>query len=188
MNMSESVEYKKRDHILGGKVGEDTIHSLVEKIIEINRFDERQLEKDKNYVAKPINIYINSIGGSMYDANFLIGVIQTSKTPVHTYAGGKIMSAGLYIFVAGHKRFTYELSTFMYHDGTVGLHNTIEGLKSDYEHQVNVRDRYDDYIARRTQLPKTVMDEMKKYHKDFYLNAEQAVEYGVAHEILKELA
>src|SRR5690606_12507165 len=132
-NQSVTVS-KKRDFILDGKVGEDTIRKISEAIIDINRYDEEQEVKNSDYVRKPIELIINTYGGSLYDANLMIGVIETSKTPVHTYCHGKAMSAGFYIFASGHKRFATPLATFMYHDGSVGMHDTIHGLKYNLEH------------------------------------------------------
>src|SRR5690606_42039934 len=81
-NQSVTVS-KKRDFILDGKVGEDTIRKISEAIIDINRYDEEQEVKNSDYVRKPIELIINTYGGSLYDANLMIGVIETSKTPVH---------------------------------------------------------------------------------------------------------
>lgn len=175
---------KKRDFILGGTVNEESVHKLVEKIIEINRYDEEQLEKDISYIPKPINIYINTYGGVLYDANMLIGVIESSKTPVHTYCSGKAMSAGLYIYVSGHRRFASQLATFMYHDASTGLRDTVEGLKHEVDHFEKLRNRYDEYIISRTKLPKELMDAKKRIKEDLYLFAEEALEYGIVDEII----
>jgi len=181
---NERNNNKKRDFILDGKVGEDTVRKIVENIIEINRHDEEHIEKDSAYVVKPINIIINTYGGSLYDANMLIGVIETSKTPVHTYCFGKAMSAGFYIFSSGHKRFATRLATFMYHDASVGLHNTIEGLYHDLKHLENLRDMYDEYILSRTNIPKRVLDQSKMVKNDLYMFADEAHKYGLVDEIL----
>lgn len=175
---------KKRDFILDGKVNEETVRKVSEAIIDINRYDEEQALKTVDYIRKPINLIINTYGGSLYDANMLIGVIETSKTPVHTYCYGKAMSAGFYIYASGHKRFATILATFMYHDGSVGLHNTIEGLKEDLQHMINLRDNYDNYILSRTNIPKQIIDEKKRVKEDLYLFAEQAKTYGLVDEII----
>ncbi|QPK89895.1 ATP-dependent Clp protease proteolytic subunit [Bacillus velezensis] len=183
-----SAESKKRDIIFIGNINEKEVREAVEKIIEINTYDDKKSEEDENYIRKPINLYVHTSGGAVYDANFLVGIIQTSRTPVHTYAGGKIMSAGIYIYVSGHKRFATEMSTFMYHDMSVGLHNTIEGLKVNIRHYDRLRDRVDAYIIRRTNLPKRLMDNQNHIKEDLYLYAQEALRYGIVHEILPELA
>jgi len=182
-NQSVTVS-KKRDFILDGKVGEDTIRKISEAIIDINRYDEEQEVKNSDYVRKPIELIINTYGGSLYDANLMIGVIETSKTPVHTYCHGKAMSAGFYIFASGHKRFATPLATFMYHDGSVGMHDTIHGLKYNLEHYTKLRDRYDNYMLQVTNLPKHIMDEKKRIKEDWYMFADEALIYGLVDEII----
>jgi len=183
-NQNNSNVNMKRDFILDGKVGEETIRKISESIIAINRQDEEKLEKHFDYIVKPINLIINTYGGSLYDANMLIGIIETSKTPVHTYCYGKAMSAGFYIFASGHKRFATPLATFMYHDGSVGMHNTIEGLKHDVKHMENLRDNYDNYILSRTMIPKQLMDESKRVKEDLYMFADEAYKYGLVDELI----
>lgn len=182
-NQSVTVS-KKRDFILDGKVGEDTIRKISEAIIDINRYDEEQEVKNSDYVRKPIELIINTYGGSLYDANLMIGVVETSKTPVHTYCHGKAMSAGFYIFASGHKRFATPLATFMYHDGSVGIHDTIHGLKYNLEHYTKLRDRYDNYMLQVTNLPKHIMDEKKRIKEDWYMFADEALIYGLVDEII----
>lgn len=183
-NTTNNNSRKKRDFILDGIVAEDTVRKIAEQIIDINRHDDEQEEKDSNYVRSPINLITNTYGGSIYDANLLIGVIETSKTPVHTHCYGKAMSAGLYIFASGHKRFATPLATFMYHDGSVGMHDTIHGLQHNLEHSTRLRDRYDNYIVSQTRLPKHIMDEKKRIKEDWYIFAEEALGYGLVDEII----
>ncbi|MGG1060028.1 ATP-dependent Clp protease proteolytic subunit [Bacillus licheniformis] len=183
-NNTQNSGGKKRDLILGGTVNEESIHKLVDKIIEINRYDEDKLEKDSSYTPKPIKIYVNTYGGALYDANMLIGIIESSKTPIHTYCSGKAMSAGLYIYVSGHKRFASKLATFMYHDASTGQKDTVEGLKREIDHVEKLRDRYDQYIISRTKLPKELMDKTKRHKEELYLFADEALEYGIVDEII----
>jgi ATP-dependent Clp protease protease subunit len=50
---------------------------------------------------KVLKLYINSEGGSLYDAFALIDVMRTSKIPIHTYGIGNLMSAAFLIFISG---------------------------------------------------------------------------------------
>lgn len=184
-NSQNNNNNKKRDFILDGKISEETTRKLAEKIIEVNRYDDEQYAKDDNYIAPPINIIVNTYGGSVYDANFLIGTIETSTTPVHTICHGKAMSAGFAIFLSGHLRFATTLACFMYHDASMGLHNNIEGLKEDLKHYEALRDMVDSYIISKCDLPKSLMDETKRVKENLYLFASQALKYGIIHEIIK---
>jgi ATP-dependent Clp protease, protease subunit len=176
---------KKRTYIFDGKVTEENIRKMVEHIFEINKHDEEQKAKDKSYVANPIKIYFSTVGGNVYEANMGISAIEESETPIYTYCYSKAMSSGFYMFLAGHKRFASPLATFMYHDATIGLHNTITGLQDDLNHYVNVRDAYDEYILSKTNLSKEMLDEFKRTKTDMYLLAKDAYKYGIIDEIIQ---
>lgn len=175
---------KRREFILDGKVNEESVRKIAEAIIDINKYDREKIEENKSYVVKPFKLFINTYGGSLYDANMLIGLIETSETPIHTYCYGKAMSAGFYIFSAGHKRFATPLSTFMYHDASVGMHDTITGLKIDLEWYEKLRDQYDAYMVSVTNLPKHIMDKKKERKEDWYLTGEEAKGYGLVDELI----
>lgn len=75
----------------------------IHKMLEINSED-------------PIDIYINSFGGSVYDGFALYDtIINCDKTTIRTHALGKIMSMALIIFLAGDERDATENATFMAH-------------------------------------------------------------------------
>lgn len=169
-----------RSIILDGKVNEESVRKVAEKIMDINIFDEKEKSKSSSYVPKPIKLLINTYGGSLHDANFLIGVIRTSETPVHTYCYGKAMSAGFYIFVSGAKRFTTKLAKFMYHDASVGLHSTIEGLKQSLEESITLRDDYNDWIVSMTNIKIEELAEKNRMKEDWFMTGTEAVDKGVA--------
>lgn len=176
---------KKRDFILDGQVNEESTRKLAEKIIEINRFDDEKFEKDISYRPQPIKIIVNTSGGSVYDGNMLVSVMETSKTEIHTYCFGKAMSMGLPIFLAGHKRFASQLAYFMYHDVSFGAYDTVEGVKATLQQSTNLRDMMDLYVITKSNLPKSLMDEHKRLKEDLYITASQALEFGIVDEIVK---
>ena len=183
-NKKEVKNTKKRTFILDGEINESTARNILESIIEINDFDEEQKESNSDYLPKPIKIIVNTYDGVLYDANLIVSVIESSVTPIYTYCYGKAMSAGFFIFSAGHKRFATPLVTFMYHDASCIFRNTLEGVKTNLESQLKLRDRCDDYILRNTKLPKHIMDETKKLKDDWYLTANEAFGYGLVDELI----
>lgn len=183
-NETKKDNAKKREFILDGTIGENNVREITLNIIEINNYDLKQKEENDKYVAEPIKIIINTYGGNLYDSNFLVGIIESSLTPVHTYCYGKAMSGGFYIFSSGHRRFATPLATFMYHDASVGMHNTIEGLKNDFDHMTKLRDNYDNYILSATNLPERIMNEKKKLKEDWYMFGQEAYDYGLVDEII----
>ena len=106
---------EKRLYFLSDDVDNSSIGQLTWSILYQIAEDDEKDKKEKDYKREPIKLYINSYGGAVYDMWGLIDVIQNSKTPVYTYCTGYAMSAAFKIFLAGHKRYCYKHSTFMYH-------------------------------------------------------------------------
>lgn len=115
------------------QVDQESIEALSKKIIEINEDDE-YLKKLYNihdflYTPKPIEIYIDSYGGLVYQIMGLISIVEKSKTPVHTICTGAAMSCGFMLLINGHKRFCYENGTPLYHQ----ISSSFNGKTEDME-------------------------------------------------------
>lgn len=134
---------------------------------------------------KPIKIFLHSPGGYLTSTFTMIDAIKMSKTPVYTIAIGEVYSGGFFTFLAGHKKFAYPHASFLYHEGATangGDANKFRNFAKFYETQLN-------------QLKQIVLENSKiteeEYNKhikdDWWLTAEEAVEYGIADEIIKEL-
>ena len=99
----------------------------------------------------------------------LIDVIQNSKTPVYTYCTGYAMSAAFKIFLAGHKRYCYKHSTFMYHQ----MHYYSSGKYQDHVEDRTEKDlmnkEIEEYVIERTKLTKEDIDDIREKKKDFYI-------------------
>ena len=159
---------------------ESGIGSTIDSMIRFwNRRDEEEgLNIEER---KPIKIYIDSCGGSLTDAFTIIDSIRMSKTPVITIATGCAYSAGFFIFISGHKRIAYPHASFLYHEGSA----TNGGTASQFR---NFADFYDIQL---TQLKQIVLDytdidedEYNKHKKDdWWITAEDAINYGIADEI-----
>ena len=162
---------------------ESGISSTIDSMIRFwNRRDEEEgLNIEER---KPIKIYIDSCGGSLTDAFTIIDSIRMSKTPVITIATGCAYSAGFFIFISGHKRIAYPHASFLYHEGSA----TNGGTASQFR---NFADFYDIQL---TQLKQIVLDytdidedEYNKHKKDdWWMTAEDAINYGIADEIAEE--
>ena len=133
---------------------------------------------------KPIKIFLHSPGGFLTSTFTMIDAIKMSKTPVYTIAMGETYSGGFFTFLAGHKKFAYPHASFLYHEGATangGDANKFRNFAKFYEVQLE-------------QLRQVVLDnssiseeEYEKHIKDdWWLTAQEAVEYGIADEILTE--
>ena len=133
---------------------------------------------------KPIRIYIDSPGGSLTGTFTIINSIEMSKTPVYCVNIGTAYSGGFFIFIAGHKRIAYPLSSFLYHEGsteTGGTAGQFANYAAFYKKQLK---QLKDIVLKYTKISEEKYKEIQK--DDFWLDANEALEYGVCDEIAKE--
>jgi ATP-dependent Clp protease protease subunit len=116
---------KERNLFLAQQVTQESINKISQAIIDINQDDE-EIGKifavyDLEYKPKPIKLYIDSYGGYVYQCFGLLGIMKASKAPIHTIVTGCAMSCGFLISIAGHKRFGFPKSTYLYHQVSGGV-------------------------------------------------------------------
>ena len=173
-----------RTFFLSDDVDNASVGKLVwEMLYQINEDNEKD-EKEKDYKRDPIKLYINSCGGTIYDMWALIDVIQNSKTPIYTYCMGYAMSAAFSIFLAGHKRYCYKHSTFMYHQIYCKKNGNYQDLVEDRIEMDNLNKQVEEYVLERTKLTKEDVADIREKKKDFYIHSDKAIEYGIVDEVL----
>ena len=169
-----------RNLVLSGEISEESAQKIIQHISDINEDDFGKEER------LPIQLKINSIGGSMYDGFAIIGAIESSETPVYTYGYGAIMSMALPILVSGVKRFAHPLTTFMYHEclDTFGHYEKVSILKENLDETERVMEMYDDFILSKTAFTKKQLDKVKKGKFDWYFDINEAIKYKVIDQII----
>ena len=136
---------------------------------------------------KPIKLLIDSYGGSLAGGLMMADAIKLSKTPVHTINIGCAYSAGLLVFIAGHRRFCYPSASFLFHEGSTATAGLVDAGKFR-----NYAEFYDQLILRMKKyfLECTDMTEefyKEKYKDDYWFFAEEAIEHGFCDEVMEEL-
>jgi ATP-dependent Clp protease protease subunit len=134
-----------------------------------------------------LNLMVNSPGGDMNAAFAIIDVMRGSHIPVRTLGLGQIASAGLMIFIAGkagHRVLTQNTS-IMSHTwswGHVGKSHELIAATREYD---LTSERMLEHYKKCTKMSEK---DVKKYllpPQDVYLNAEEALKYGICDEITK---
>lgn len=130
---------------------------------------------------EPIKIYINSFGGSLSAALTIIDAIKLSKTMVFTINIGNVFKEAFYIFLAGHKRYAYPRSTFLY-EKELTIFDATDAAQSNYA----------DFCEKQSlELKDMLLDKTKvtenEYtkRKTWWLSAEKAYEFNICNEVLR---
>lgn len=179
---------KKRTLFFGKDVNLETIEELSEEIVSINE-DDDLLEKlypvyGLEYSRKPIKIMIDSYGGYVYQCMGLVGIMEKSKTQIHTYATGAAMSCGFIILICGHQRYAYKHATPMYHQVSTGFWGKTQDMEESYKETKRLQEKFEKITLDKTKISKSKLKEILKYKQDWYMDAKEALSFGVIDEIL----
>lgn len=166
----------------------DTIASAVQQIQTINYLDNRKEKEavlnDQIYIRPPIKLYVSSYGGSVYDGFGLVGAILASKTPVHTYANGKVMSMGFILAISGVKRFAYPHTTYMFHSVSDDAWGKFSEIEESVEESKRLQQKIDTLTITRTKILQEQLNEVHVKKLDWYFDAIDALELNCVDEIL----
>ena len=174
---------KPRNLYLPEQVNQESMNKLTKSIIEINE-DDAYLKKfyhihDVEYNPKPINMYIDSYGGAVYQCFGLLGVMEKSETPIHTIVTGAAMSCGFMILISGHKRLGYEHSTPLYHQVSTGFQGKVQDMEESLAETKRLQKKIEEFTLQRTNIPKKKLQQVLKNKIDWHMSAEEALGLGV---------
>lgn len=189
-NMKETVTYclgdldelydrECRTIYINNIIDESTSESITYMIMKYNRDDKGKSIENR----KPIFIYINSLGGSVSDGFAIIDAVVASKTPVYTVNIGTSYSMGFLIFLSGTKRYATINSTFLCHEGSSSVYDTMSKAKDRMEFENNQMEKHImDYVLSRTHISESLYQE--QYRKEWYMYPEEAKKLGVVTDIV----
>lgn len=171
----EDILLTSRKIFLTEEVNHETSSALIKKLMAL----EEQSDED-------ITIFINSPGGDVLSGLAVFDYIKMMKSPVKTVCIGTCYSMGAILFLAGKDRLVFPHSRLMIHDPSYST-NDIGGKKPhEIQQQVDklmeTRDVLARIIAEVTDHP---LDEILKVtSEDTYYNAEEALSFGLATQII----
>ena len=182
------VDYYKRlnnREILINQDIDDGIVEWTQEIVEWNRED--AIKETPIADRKPIKIWINSNGGSLNAINELINICNLSKTPVYAIGMAKCYSAGGLLLMGIPKGNRYILSSTeaLIHDGSTGSYGDTGKVLDDLERTKKIEEDTKHFILSHTKITENEYD--KNYRKNWWLDANEIIEKGVADHIITDI-
>lgn len=153
-----------------------------EYIMPILRWNEedRGLEPHQR---KPITIYLNTNGGDVFIGLILSEIIKKSVTPVHITVLANAASMGGVILVSGHRRYAYEFSNILIHDGSLGLSGSRNKVKDNMKFYDEKDKQLKDFVLNNTKITEEKYDSMED--REWWITAQDALELGIVDEIIQ---
>jgi ATP-dependent protease ClpP protease subunit len=178
--LNQYQEFEDRIIWLDSSVNEDTVE-IGKKILRWNMEDRTKKPKK----IKPIVLLIFSYGGNLDVCNSLIDIIEGSDTPVYGVNMGIAASAACFIYLACHKRFMLPRSSFLIHRGSGGYEGTYEQVLAQIVDYQNSIELIVNLVKEKTNYSEKEIEE--KIATEWYIRKEEALKYGVTHQVVKNL-
>jgi len=139
---------------------------------------------------QPINMYINSGGGSVYDGLAVYDLMQYVKCPVYTYVTGMAASMGSFIAQAGEPGHRYLLprAITMIHQPSSGTRGKVSDMEIDLIESLRIKKEMTELYVKHNSRGTTFEQFKQHMDRDKWLTAPQAVELGLADHIIEKRA
>ncbi|GAB4221622.1 MAG: ATP-dependent Clp endopeptidase proteolytic subunit ClpP [Spirochaetales bacterium] len=134
---------------------------------------------------RDISLYINSPGGSVTAGLAIYDTIQYIKPNVQTICLGQASSMAALILACGTKgkRFVLPSSRVLIHQPWGGVQGQVSDIKVQAREILRLKKLTIDYFAFHT--GKSSEEIARDLERDFYMSAEEAVQYGLADKVLQ---
>lgn len=135
-----------------------------------------------------IQMIISTGGGLATEMFALYDVMRNIREDIEivTLGLGKVMSAGVLLLAAGTKgkRKIGKHTRVMIHGMKTDLGGYLNDIKNDYDELRAIEKVYIDALSKETNMTKTKLRELFAERRDIFISAEEAVEYGIADEVI----
>jgi len=135
---------------------------------------------------KPIRVIINSPGGHVESGDTIHDMIRFCGAPVKVIGTGWVASAGAHIYLGAQKEYRLCLpnTRFLLHQPAGGVRGQASDIQIEAEEIIKMQERVNRMIARETGQPYERI--VKDTQRNFWMSAEQAVEYGLVGKIVTD--
>ncbi|TXH54067.1 MAG: ATP-dependent Clp protease proteolytic subunit [Bacteroidia bacterium] len=175
----EKMFFDKRAVYLWGVVDDKSAREVTTKLL--------LLEADKP--GEEIKFYINSPGGVVTSGMVIYDTMKLISSPISTICMGLAASMGSILLSGGEKgkRFIYPHGEVMIHQPSLGGY--IRGVSTDLEIQAKQTQRVKEIGATilAENCGKSFEQVMKDFDRDYWMDAKEAISYGIADHIVTSL-
>lgn len=185
------IHEKVKNHALEDKIDELLLENGIivlhgELTEECCRNICKQLLYLKLKGLKKINIILNSIGGEVYHALLVFNTLESLKKEgmeIRVEARGLCASMGVWILMGGTKRVASKYTRFLLHETSSFTYGKVSEMKEGVEELERLNRMLDEILAERTKLTLDLIEKNTR-KREWWLSAEEALQYGLIEEIV----
>ena len=170
-----SLLLKERIIFLGTGIDDQVANVIVAQLLFLNHEDPE----------KEIQMYINSPGGVIYAGLAIYDTMQMITNPISTVAVGVTASFGTVLLTAGTKgrRFALPNATIHMHQPLGGAQGQATDIEIQAKQIMRLKSLLNGVMSKHTGQPLEVIE--RDLDRDYYLDAQQAVAYGLVDQVLQ---
>ena len=165
---------KDRIVILGTPIEDTVANLIVAQLLYLQSDDPK----------KDIELYINSPGGAVSSGMAIYDTMRILSCDIKTYCVGQAASMGAVLLSAGTKgkRFILPNARVMIHQPLGGMEGSASDIDIHAKEIIRIKNNLNKILSKHTGRPlKKVAADTER---DFFMSAEEAVEYGIVDEVL----
>jgi ATP-dependent Clp protease protease subunit len=168
---------KDRIIFLGSDVNEATANVIVAQLLFLQSEDAK----------KDIFLYINSPGGSVYDAMAIYDTMQYVTNDIQTVGIGIQASAAAFLLSSGTKgkRFLLPNATVMIHQPSSGTRGKVTDMEIDLKESLRIKHRLNEIMAGNT--GQSVMKIKEDMERDKWMTADESKKYGIVDKVIETI-
>ena len=160
--------------LLGGEVNDDSANLIVAQLLFLQAQDPK----------KPVNMYINSPGGSVTAGLAIYDTMQFISCPVYTYCIGQAASMGAVLLTAGEKghRFALPNARIMIHQPWGGAEGKASDIEITCQEILRLKQKLNEILAAHSGQPMEQV--VRDTDRDHFMGAEEARAWGLIDQVL----
>jgi len=169
-----SLLLKERIIFLGTPINGQVANVVVAQLLFLDREDPE----------KEISLYVNCPGGEIYPGLAIYDTMQQVQAPISTIAVGWTASLGTILLAAGMhgRRYALPHATIHMHPAGGGARGYAPDVEIQARELLRMQDLLKNLLSSHT--GQSVERITKDFDRDYFMNAQQAVEYGIIDEVL----
>lgn len=166
---------KERIVCLNGEVDDTVSASIVAQLLFL----------EAENASRPINLYINSPGGSVTSGLAIYDTMQYIQPPVSTICIGQAASMGSLLLCGGAEghRFCLPHSRIMVHQVSGGYHGQATDIAIHAKEILRIRQQLNRIYKRHLTKDHSLEEIDKVMERDFFMDAQEAMEWGIVDKV-----
>ncbi len=175
--VQETIDQKmleERKVFLWGMVDDDSAKHVIDRLLYLDMQNNEEIQ-----------LYINSPGGYVTSGFAIYDVLRSLKSPVSTICTGLAASMGSILLSAGEKgsRFIQPHARVMIHQPSGGARGQASNIEIQAREILKTKEIGAKILAEN--CGQTVDRIMKDFNRDYWMDADESVDYGIVDGVLK---